>query len=178
MSDRKLVERVRVGDPEAVRQMYDRFGRSIFAIGYRALGDRSLAEEVVQVTFLKAWQGADKFDPERDLAPWIYTIARRVAIDLFRREVRHTSPPVDVEPDLVALPPSFEDLWEIWQVRAAIDELPAREREVIEAVHYHGRTMQETADRLEVPVGTVKSRAHRAYSRLASALGHIKVVSA
>lgn len=166
------------GDPDAVRQLYELFARPIFSVGYRALGDRSLAEEVVQLTFLKAWQAADRFDPERQLAPWLYAIARRTAIDVYRREVRHKTPLHQPEPELAALPPSFEDLWEIWQVRTAIDGLPTHERDVIEAVHYHGRSMQEAAERLEIPVGTVKSRAHRAYVRLAAALDHIREVSA
>lgn len=180
MPDHKLVGRLQGGDPEAVRQLYDRFGRAIFAVGYKALGDRSLAEEVVQLTFLKAWRAGTRFDPSRELAPWLYTIARRTAIDLYRREARHAAPEpeVDVEPDLAALPPSFEDLWEVWEVRSAIDRLPDAERHVIEAMHYHGHTMQEIAEQLAIPLGTVKSRTHRAYGRLAAVLGHIREASA
>lgn len=176
MTDDRLVERFRGGDADAVRQLYARFGRPVFTVGYKALGDRSLAEEVVQLTFLKAWQAADRFDADQELAPWLYTIARRTAIDLFRREARHVSTELDV--DIVALPPSFEDLWEVWEVRAAVDRLPDVERDVVNAVHYGGRTLQEAASELGVPVGTVKSRSHRAHGRLASLLGHVREVSA
>jgi RNA polymerase sigma-70 factor, ECF subfamily len=172
----RVVARLRGGDPDAVHELYDTYGRAIFTVGYRALGDRSLAEEVVQLTFLKAWQAAASFDPERALAPWLYAIARRTAIDVFRRESRHTSN--DHEIDIAALPPTFEDLWEVWEVRTAIDRLPVAEREVVEAVHYRDLTLQETADELGIPVGTVKSRSHRAHGRLASLLGHVREVSA
>src|SRR4051812_34068476 len=87
----RVVARLRGGDPEAVHELYEHYGRAVFTVGYRALGDRSLAEEVVQLTFLKAWQAAAPFDPERALAPWLYAIARRTAIDIYRREARHTT---------------------------------------------------------------------------------------
>ena len=178
MSDQKLIEQVAAGDTDAIRRLYERFGRPVFSVGYRALGERSLAEDVVQLTFLKVWQSAHRFDPSRDVAPWLYTIARRTAIDVYRREARHFEAPPELEPELAALPKTFEDLWEIWEVRHALDVLPDHEKVVIEALHYRGWTMQETADRLEMPLGTVKSRAHRAHSRLAAALGHLKEVSA
>ena len=173
----RVVARLRQGDPDAVQELYRHYGRAVFTVGYRALGDRSLAEEVVQLTFLKAWQAADTFDPERALAPWLYAIARRTAIDVFRRESRHTSTDHH-EIDIAALPPTFEDLWELWEVRTAVDRLPAAERSVVEAVHYRGLTLQETADELGIPVGTVKSRTHRAHGRLATLLGHVREVSA
>jgi RNA polymerase sigma-70 factor (ECF subfamily) len=68
MTDLRLAEGFRGGDPEAVRRVYETFAGPVFAVGHRALGDRSLAEEVVQLTFLKAWQAADRFDPSQELA--------------------------------------------------------------------------------------------------------------
>lgn len=176
MRDPQLVERFRSGDADAVRQLYERFGRAVFTVGYKALGDRSLAEEVVQLTFTKAWRAAERFDPTVELAPWLYAIARRAAIDVFRRESRHVATSLDT--DIAALPPSFEDLWDAWEVRSAVDRLPAAERDVIEALHYGDKTMTETAAQLGVPVGTVKSRSHRAHLRLVSLLGHVREVSA
>lgn len=176
MKDSKLVERFCKGDPDALRQLYDRFGRAIFTVGYKALGDRSLAEEVVQITFTKAWVASGRFDPSEPLAPWLYVIARRVAIDVFRREARHVVSTLDS--DIAALPPSFEELWDAWEVRTAIDLLPEVERTVIQALHYESKTMTETAAELGVPVGTVKSRSHRAHARLVSLLGHVREVSA
>ena len=176
MIDAKVVRRFQRGDADAVRQLNEKFGRAIFAVGYKALGDRALAEEVVQLTFLKAWQAADRYDGSENVAPWLYTIARRTAIDLYRREARHA--PTDGEIDLVALPPSIEDLWEMWEVRSAVDSLPEGERAVIEATHYLGKTMEETAEQLDIPLGTVKSRSHRAHGRLAKLLHHVREATA
>jgi RNA polymerase sigma-70 factor (ECF subfamily) len=165
------------GDSDAVRELYRDYGRAVFTVALRALGDRSLAEEAVQVTFLRAWRAADRFEVGRDPGPWLYAIARRVAIDLYRRERRH--PAGDgTEPEIAILPPAIEDTWETWEVRAALDRLPADERAVVRATHYLGMTHPEAAEQLGIPIGTVKSRSHRAYRRLAGMLSHLEEATA
>jgi RNA polymerase sigma-70 factor (ECF subfamily) len=182
MTGAELVARFRAGDESAIRDLYRDYGRVVFAIARRALGDRSLAEEAVQQTFLQAWRGAGSFDPTRDLAPWIYTIARRVCIDLHRRESRRPTEPlehvVDRDPALISQPGGIEDSWQRWQVHTAIAELPAEEREVVRLQHLQGFTHQEIAQQTGVPLGTVKSRSHRAHRRLAALLGHLEEVPA
>lgn len=174
---RRLMTKFREGDPDAVRKVYDDYGRAVFAVAYRALGDRGLAEEAVQQTFLQAWRAAHRFDPSRPPGPWLYAIARRVAVDLYRRERRHAT--VDSEePEVAILPQSFERTWEIWEVRCALARLPADEREVLHATHYLGLTQSETAERIGIPLGTVKSRSHRAYGHLADELAHLDEESA
>lgn len=173
---RRLMTRFRDGDPDAVRELYERFNRPVFAVAYRALGDRSLAEEAVQHTFLQAWRAAHRFDPQRSPGPWLYTIARRAAVDLYRRERRHESDPED--PEVAVLPPSFEGMWEAWEVRTALDSVSPDERAVLHATHYLGLTHEETAERLGVPVGTVKSRSFRAHRRMADLLAHLNEATA
>lgn len=177
MSDARLMRRFRSGDPDAVRELYDRYGRAVFTVALRSLGDRVLAEEATQQTFLKAWRAADRFEVDRDPAPWLYAIARRAAVDVYRRERRHRIDREE-EPEIAALPPSFEGMWEAWEVRAAVDRLSDEERSVIEATHYRGITHEETASELGVPVGTVKSRSHRAHRRLADMLAHLREATA
>ena len=173
----RVMRRFRDGDPGAVRDLYQRYGRAIFTVAYRALGDRGLAEEAVQQTFLKAWRAAAGFDPQRDPAPWLYTIARRVAVDLYRRERRHQS--ADTEDfEVAVLPQSFEGTWEAWEVRSALDRVPIEEKEVLHATHFLGLTHEETAERLGIPVGTVKSRTHRGHRRLARLLSHLREATA
>ncbi len=172
LTDATLMKRFQRGDPEAVRAIYRAYSRPVFTVAYGALGDRSLAEEAVQVTFTKAWQAADRFDASKAIAPWLYTIARRVAVDLYRRERRHESSEIDH--DIAVMSPSFEGMWEAWEIRAALDKLPAEERTIIQATHYRQLTMTETATEFGIPVGTVKSRSHRAYRRLAQALSHLR----
>lgn len=178
MPDEKTLRRFVDGDERAVREVYREFGGAVFTIALSALGRRSLAEEVVQETFTKAWRASARFDPTRHFGPWLYAIARRVAVDVYRREARHHQDRVDSEVEVVALPPSFESLWEAWQVRSALDALPPDERAVIESTHFLDRTMEQTAEELGVPVGTVKSRSHRAHRRLAERLGHLREASA
>ena len=167
------------GEPEAVRELYDAYGRAIFTVAIGSLGDPGLAEEAVQQTFLQAWRAAERFDPGRDPAPWLYAIARRVAVDIHRRERRHRArQSLDADTDVAAVPESFEETWEAWQVRVALDRMPADLRAVIEATHYLGLTHEETARRLGIPVGTVKSRSHRAHRRLAALLSHLEEATA
>ena len=161
------------GEPEAVRHLYQQYGRAVFTVAFRSLGDRGLAEEAVQQTFLQAWRAAGRFDTDRDPGPWLYAIARRVAVDLYRRERRHqtTDRP---EAEVAVLSPSFEGTWEAWQVRTALDELTKEEQAIMRATHYLGLTHEETAERLGIPVGTVKSRSYRAHKRMAGLLAHLR----
>lgn len=177
MAADSLMRDFRAGDPDAVRELYSRFGKAVFVVAFRALGDRSLAEEAVQLTFLKAWQGSTRFDVGRDPGPWLYAIARRVAIDLYRRERRHRSADSDAA-EVALLHPSIEDTWEAWEIRSALDRLPQEERDVVRATHFLGLTHQQAAERLGVPVGTIKSRSHRAHRNLARLLAHLKEASA
>jgi RNA polymerase sigma-70 factor (ECF subfamily) len=176
MADQRIMRRFRSGDPDAVRQLYARYGRAVFTVAYRSLGDHAMADEVVQETFLKAWRAAARFEEGRDPGPWLYAIARRAAVDMYRRERRH-SHERDDQTEMVALPPSFEGAWEAWEVRSALDQLTHDERTVIELTHYLGHTQSEAAEELGVPVGTVKSRSHRAHKRLAGLLSHVREVA-
>lgn len=167
------------GDPGAVRRVYSQYGKAVFTVALSSLGDRSLAEEAVQQTFLQAWRAADRFEPGRDPGPWLYAIARRVAVDIYRRERRHQGRlTLDAEADVAALPQTFEQTWEAWQIRMALEQMPRELRAVIQATHYLGLTHEEAADRLGVPVGTIKSRSYRAHRRLAGLLAHLEEASA
>ena len=176
--DAAVVAGFRAGDPDAVRSVYRAYGRIVFAVAHRMLGDRTLAEEATQQTFVQAWRAADRFDPGRELGPWLATIARRVAIDLHRRESRRTATSIDAvaadDPAIVTLPPGVDQVSDVWEVRAAVDALPDDEREVVRLQHLEGHSQSEIAERLGVPLGTVKSRSHRAHQRLAARLGHLR----
>src|SRR5437870_73800 len=81
-----LLDGFRRRDESAVRAMYREYGRLVYAVAHRALGRHDLAEEAVQQAFMNAWRAADRIDVDRDPAPWLATIAKRVAIDIHRRE--------------------------------------------------------------------------------------------
>jgi RNA polymerase sigma-70 factor (ECF subfamily) len=170
----------RIGDPDSVRAVYRAYGRLVYAVAHRTLGSRELAEEATQQTFVKAWQGASSFDPARELAPWLATIARRTAIDLHRREARRPteelSDAVLNDQAIVDLPPGVEQAYDVWAVRQAIDDLPDDERVIVRLQHLEELTQSEVADRLGIPIGTVKSRSYRAHRALAARLQHLRDV--
>ena len=168
-----VITRFRAGDAEAVRAVYERHGGAVHTVARSIVGDPELVAEVVQQTFLKAWRAAATFDGNRELAPWLYSIARRTAIDVLRRERRPTTGDHEPETDVAVTTLSFERTWEIHEVRRALDDLPEGEREVVRLSHLLGLTHIEIADRLGIPVGTVKSRSDRAHRRLVAALGHL-----
>ncbi|MGN6870997.1 MAG: RNA polymerase sigma factor [Solirubrobacteraceae bacterium] len=178
MLDRDIRARFRQGDPDAVREIYRSHGRLVYAVAYRVLGDRGLAEEATQQTFVKAWRAAQSFDERRELGPWLASIARRVAIDVYRREAVRTADPIDSvapgDPALVSAPQSAEAVYDVWEVREAVAQLPADEQEVVRLQHLDGFTHTPIAERLGVAVGTVKSRSFRAHKRLAAQLGHLR----
>ena len=170
--------RFQAGDRDAVRTVYREYSGLVYAVTLRALGSRDLAEEATQQTFVKAWRAAASFDPGRELGPWLATIARRTAIDLHRRETRRRALPLDEvpasDPAVVTLPVGVDRAYDVWAVREAIDALPAEEQEVVRLQHVEELTHTEIAERLGVPVGTVKSRSFRAHRHLAGRLGHLR----
>jgi RNA polymerase sigma-70 factor (ECF subfamily) len=178
VQDRDLGARFRQGDPDAVRAIYRSHGRLVYAVAFRVLGDRGLAEEATQQTFVKAWRAAQSFDEQRELGPWLAAIARRVAIDLHRREALRSADPIESvpagDPALMAVPQSAESIYDVWAVREAVAQLPADEQEVVRLQHLDGFTHTQIAEQLGIAPGTVKSRSFRAHKRLAALLGHLR----
>jgi RNA polymerase sigma-70 factor (ECF subfamily) len=176
--DRATVERFRTGDEAAVRDVYRAYSGVVWGVSMRILRDRSLSDEATQQSFLQAWRSAGAFDADRELGPWLVTIAKRVAIDIYRREQRRpTSALDDAAPDhpaLVTMPPSEDQAWQVWQVRQAIDTLGPDEREIVRMQHLDGFTHSEIAEQLGVALGTVKSRSFRAHKTLATRLAHLR----
>jgi RNA polymerase sigma factor (sigma-70 family) len=163
-------------DAIAVRAMYREYGNLVYAVAHRFLGRHDLAEDAVQQTFVRAWQSADRIDIDRDPAPWLATIAKHAAIDIYRREARRpTTALTDTAlRDRAEANPSSDSLDAVWHVRRAIDELPADEATVVRLQHLDGMTQYEISEQLGVALGTVKSRSHRAHRKLAGLLGHLR----
>ncbi len=168
-TDDGLGRRLAAGDAEALREVYARYGGPMFTAALHHLaGDRRLAEEAVQAAMLKAWRAASTFDPTRRLAPWLYAIVRRCAIDLRRHEDRHKRVREDAADGELASgdKDAFESATTAWAVRAALERLPANQHSVMRLMYFEGLTQGEIAARLGVPLGTVKTRAARAHDRL------------
>jgi len=165
-------------EASGVRALYREYGRLVYAVAYRVLGQHDLAEEAAQQTFVSAWQAADRFEVDRDAASWLATIAKRAAIDIYRREARRSAVALSRvaadDPALVTLPPDLDTLDAVWHVRRAIDTLPPEEATIVRMQHLDGMTQSEISEQLDLALGTVKSRSHRAHRKLAAMLGHLR----
>lgn len=172
--ERELLTGFKAGDEAAVREIIGQYRGAVTTVARSIIGSPDLVAEVVQQTFVKAWKAAATFDESRPFAPWLYSIARRTAIDALRREGRQPTVSTDEHAVDVAVDGvSFERTWQIFEVRQALDALPPDERTVMKLSHLLGLTHQQIADELGIPIGTVKSRTDRARRKLMSALGHL-----
>ena len=133
------------------------------------LRDPALAEDAVQDAFLAAWRTAAAFDARRGNAQtWLLTLVHRRAVDLVRREERRRAGPLDDAP--IASGESTEEEASVREQRRAVQgalaQLPPGQREALELAYYGGLTQSELAERLGIPIGTVKSRMFAALTKL------------
>ena len=169
LSDEALVALVVRGDDVALAELYDRYGRAAYSLSLRVLRDRALAEDAVQEGFLSAWRSAAAFDPARAKpSTWLLTLVHRRAVDLVRREERRRGDPLPEEE--TAQEGTAEDEVSLREQRAIVQEalgkLPPDQRAALELAYYGGYTQSELAERLGVPLGTVKSRMFAGLRRL------------
>jgi RNA polymerase sigma-70 factor (ECF subfamily) len=168
-SDEELLEAIAAGEDAALSALYDRFGRVAYGVALRVLRDQALAEDAVQEAFLAVWRSAQSYRRERAKpATWILTLVHRRAVDLVRREDRRRSAPLEEasEPEASAVPEEADLRDRRSSVQAALQQLPADQRQALELAYYGGYTQSELAERLGVPLGTIKSRMFAGLTRL------------
>lgn len=171
--DAGLLQRIAQGDQAAMAEFYQVHGRIVLAQILLGVGERALAEEILQDTMLAVWRGAGSYRGEAGVRSWVIAIARRQARDRLRRHrpdvagdaVLAAQPSPDPGPELVAL-----DRAEVAEVATGIRALAPAHREVLGLVFGAGLTLPEVAGLLEVPLGTVKSRLSAARAALGRAL--------
>ena len=169
-SDATLVQRLR-GDRsgDELRELYRRYAPELFGFATSALGDRELAEEVVQDVFAQLWRHSNDYDKRRaSVRTWLYAIARNRIIDAHRRAAVRPKRADDenVLEGAAEVDAALDQAVLRWQVTAALARLSPQHREVIRLAHYGGLTMREIADKTGVPIGTVKSRTSYALRHL------------
>lgn len=157
VSDEVLLGRVaRSGDERAMSELYDRYAGLIYGTGVRYLGDRALAEDLVQDVFTAVWRNASAFDPARaSFATWVYRITRNRATDLIRRRrarVRTVSGDSPLEEDATG------ELSRSFDLASALSRLSPVHREVLTLAYFEGLSQSEISRRTSTPLGTVKSR--------------------
>jgi RNA polymerase sigma-70 factor, ECF subfamily len=170
-ADGDLLVRVAAGDRRAFDALYHRYVRSVFGLALRRLGDRGRAEDAVQETFAAVWRSAHSYRPERGPgAPWLYAVARNAITDRLRARVETPDELPDQAADEPGPSERAESSYVAWHVHRALEELPDREREVVELAYWSGLSQSEVASYLGIPLGTVKTRTRSALMRLSELL--------
>jgi RNA polymerase sigma-70 factor, ECF subfamily len=177
-ADIDAIRRVARGDADALAFLYDRHSRIVYSLAFRIVGDPPEAEEVVQDVFAQAWRQAERYDTARGaVVAWLLMIARSRAIDRIRS--RRGMPPLAPDgwkglsemvdpaegPELLTLTGE-----QVTRLRAALHSLPLAQRLTIELAFYEGLTHVEIAERLEEPLGTVKTRIRLGLLKLRGAI--------
>jgi len=176
-TDRDLIERLHGRDPQALAELYDRYGRQVYSLTLRVVRDSAIAEDLVQETFLRVWNRAHAFDIERgSLGAWLLAVARNRAIDYLRStagrernalELDETGHPAlfcDIEPDILNADRTR-------RIRAAMEKLSPNQRQVMELAYFEGLSQTEMADKIGQPLGTVKTWVRTALKSLRDELG-------
>ena len=155
---------VRSDDARAFAALYDRHSRAAYGLAYRLMNERQAAEDLTQDAFLKVWRSAGGYRPGRgSVRTWIFSIVHNRGIDQLRSLASRRRTQDRVERSAPRSQPSeaFAEAWRGYlseRVVGALGALPPEQREVITLAHLHGRTHEEIARRLGLPMGTVKGR--------------------
>jgi len=190
LTDQEVVLRARSGQESAYRELIRRYERPIFALLFRMVRDRELAEDLSQETFVKALNAIESYRPEFKFSSWIFKIANNAAIDHLRRRELHTlsldgSPHAETPEAMQATalqigarqetPLDTVEAKELGSaIEAAIGSLRPEYRSCILLRHVEGRAYEEIAEILNLPLGTVKTYIHRARNELRLSLAHLK----
>jgi RNA polymerase sigma-70 factor, ECF subfamily len=176
-ADAELVERLQRRDPQALGELYDRYGRIVYSLILRVVRDTGIAEDLVQETFLRVWNRVQGFDATQGaIGPWLMAVARNRAIDYLRsksgrernavefEETDHPSLYTDMEHDLLISDKAR-------RVKVAMEKLQPNQRQVLELAYFEGLSQTEMAERMGQPLGTVKTWVRAALKNLRDDLG-------
>jgi RNA polymerase sigma-70 factor, ECF subfamily len=176
--DEDLARRLQRREPDAMAELYDRFGRIAYSVVAAIVRDTGVAEDLVQETFLRVWNRVHAFEPGRGaLGPWLLAIARNRAIDYVRSaDARMTRNSFEL--DLREHPSLFTDMErEVLNtdhaqlIRKAIAKLTPKQQKVIELAYYEGLSQSEMAERMGEPLGTIKTWVRSSLRHLREDLG-------
>ena len=190
LPDADVVALAQQGRELAYRELIRRYERPVFSLIFRMVRDRETSEDLAQETFIKVLNHVDRYRPEFKFSSWLFKIANNVAIDHLRRKQLdtvsmsgspHASTAAEVEAssfDVAAQGESALDELEAKELGTAIERAIARLRPEYRACimlrHVEGRSYEEIAATLDLPLGTVKTYIHRARHQLREALEHLK----
>ena len=172
--DLGLLKLVAEGDQHAMAVLHRRHAPLCARRAFEVLRDQALADDAVQEAFLDLWRTAERFDARRaSVRTWLCVLVNRRAIDIARREARwrlENERAASIEPASYTAEELLILQLDRRRVRTALTQLNTNQREVLELSYYGGLTQSQLATRLELPLGTIKSRTSEALSRLAALL--------
>jgi len=169
-----LVRRCLGGDERAYRELVERYQARVFSLALRMVRQRQDAEDLTQDTFVRMFRAAERYDPNRPFSSWLFTIAARLCIDHIRRRrikavsLTRSEPGSEEEHDIDVVDPGLapDEVTtrheEERRTQELIDGLPPHYRIVVMLRHQQDLSYEEIADVLNLPLGTVKARIHRA----------------
>ena len=170
--DDEIRDGLRSGDERALRWLYDRYGAAVLHLAYATVGNRHDAEDIVQATFVAAWQGRERYEPERgSLLGWLLGIARRKAVDMIRvrsRQNRVTDSLRQAETSDAGSAAGVDAVIDRLVVADQLSGLEPAQRRVLELSFYDDLTHVQIAALTGMPLGTVKSHLRRGLARLRS----------
>jgi RNA polymerase sigma-70 factor, ECF subfamily len=182
--DAALIDRLRRRDPDAMGELYDRYGKLAFSVIFRIVRNQSTAEDLLQETFLRVWNRVQAFDADKGaLGPWIITVARNRAIDYLRSlDGRMAKSSLEIEkmesPRVFSnIESELFDKDRMASLRGAFDKLTANQRMVIELAYFEGLSQSEMAERMKQPLGTVKTWVRAALKALRDEIGAQEAVA-
>jgi len=177
--DHAALERMARGDHDALAELYDRHARLVYSLALRIVGDQGDAEDVAQEVFSQAWRQAARYESKRgNVIAWLLNLTRSRAIDRLRG--RKSRPEAAGDSLALEMPDLAQPIDEklalsgrAAQIRAAVEELSVLQRMAIELAFYEGLTHVEIAERLELPLGTVKTRIRQGLLKLKDRLAGV-----
>ncbi len=164
LADEDLMALVGGGDADAFAALYDRHFRSAYSLAHKLTGEKQAAEDLTQDAFLKVWRSAERYRAQRgSVRTWILSVVRNHGIDQLRARASRRRTQEKLEASAPRYEPSeaFAQAWHdarLGWVREALDTLPHGQQQVLELTHFSGLTHVEIAERLRLPLGTVKGR--------------------
>jgi RNA polymerase sigma-70 factor, ECF subfamily len=164
LADEDLMVLVKGGDANAFAAIYQRNCRLAYSVAHKLTGEKQAAEDLTQDAFIKVWRSADGYRPERgSVRTWVLSVVRNRGIDQLRAKATRRRMQEKVEASALRSEPSeaFAQVWHearLGRVREALDALPHFQQQVLELAHFSDLTHKEIAERLRLPLGTVKGR--------------------
>jgi RNA polymerase sigma factor (sigma-70 family) len=170
--DDDLPQLFAAGSPEAVRRAYEAHGRLIYNLCLHGLKHPQDAEDAVQTVFTRAWRSRDTYDPTRPLGGWLTGIARRVVLDVYadRDRRRRTEEAASERLRLPGPPALSDEVVDRIAIHDALSRLRPPQDEILRLAFVHDLPQAEIAERLDLPLGTVKSHIHRGLAALRRAM--------